>query len=118
MSAESPTALLLRAADRLDELVGAATKGPWADQDPNSRWGDAYDHLLVGGGKLLGHLVNEHNGPFNATYIAAVDPRVGADFAAMLRAAAGVARGMPEMDGIGIVSYAMVAARKILGEEG
>jgi hypothetical protein len=85
---ESPAALLLRAAAHLDELAANATKGPWADHDPNSRWGANYDHLLVGGGKIIGTLNTEHNGPLNAAYIAAVDPLAGRDFAAMLRAAA------------------------------
>lgn len=126
---ESPSALLLRAADVLDELADAATEGPWSNDDPNARWGDDYAYRLVGGGKILATFSSEHNGPFNAAYIAAMHPGTGRDFAAMLRAAAEDAAACdrqnarrPDVDGKTRVMYhpmtvaAISAARNVLKE--
>jgi len=81
---ESTTAARLReAAGVVRATAATATKGPWFAEDPNVRWGDEYDHRLVGGGKTLGSLSTEHNGPLNLEWIALMHPGHGALLAAM-----------------------------------
>lgn len=140
--AESPSALLLRAADRLDELAGAATPGPW-----EARHSAANGHRVIGGSHPLAGQATDNrtvhrdggypadwptgvvNSAGDADYIAAVDPPTGSAFAAMLRAAAEDAAACdrqnarhPDNDGKTRVLYAPVtaaaisAARHVLGE--
>ena len=73
----SPADELRAAADTLRSLTTDATEGPWAHEDPNTRWGDDHDHQLIGGGKILATFNNNHNGPLNALYTAAMSPNVG-----------------------------------------
>ncbi|WNI19212.1 hypothetical protein [Actinacidiphila sp. ITFR-21] len=126
--AETPSALLLRAATRLDEVAGAATPGPWRAHDTHlGQYGHAAT-ILSGEGNdtdlrawlpsmSQGYWDETRNVWADAAYMAAVDPLVGADFAGMLRAAAAMAQGLPEAEGIEVVAAAMVAARRILGVE-
>lgn len=115
---EAPSALLQRAADRLDEAAGAATKEicPGYVQS-------AVRHVARNCDIHCGH--DEHyNGPdeqiwdpYNdAPWINLMNPESGHAFADVLRAAAAMADGLPEADEIGVVHTALVAARKILGD--
>jgi hypothetical protein len=111
---ESPSALLRRAADRLDELAGAATKGPWADEASipyGHRVGSADETDRVAWTGEHG----ESGSEADARYIAAMHPPAGAAFAAMLRAAAIMAKGLPEAEDVDVIRHAMDAARNILG---
>jgi hypothetical protein len=125
---ESPSALLLRAADRLDELAGAATPGPWAASASipyGHRVGSADESDWVAWTGEHG----ETGSQADAAYIAAVDPPTGAGFASVLRAAAEDAAACdrqnarhPDIDGTTRVMYhpmtvaAIGAARNVLGE--
>lgn len=120
---ETAPALLLRAADRLDELAVAATPGPW-------KCGGIGDFgWSVRMGPTAVETEDSRQGKADAAYIAAVDPLAGRAFASILRAAANDAEACdrqnardPFNDGKTRVMYhpmtgaAMVAARKILGE--
>lgn len=75
---------LRTAATALRSLTADATGGPWTADDPNTRWGDDHDHRIIGGGKILATYSNEHNGPLNAMYAAAMGPNVGAAIAQLL----------------------------------
>lgn len=126
---ESPSALLLRAADQLDGLAGAATKGPWAALHwadgthrvfggPSPMPGQATDNRTVclDGGYPAGWPADVVNPAVDMDYIAAVDPLAGRDFAAMLRAAAAMADEPWADEEVAVIRTAMDAARKILGE--
>ncbi|MFE7233871.1 hypothetical protein ACFVAF_25040 [Streptomyces sp. NPDC057596] len=80
----TPADELRAAAAKLRSLTTDATEGPWHGEDPNTRWGDAYDHQLVGGGKILATFNSDYNGPLNADYVAAMHPGVGVVLAQLL----------------------------------
>lgn len=84
----TPADELRIAAAKLRSLVEDATEGPWHSEDPNRQWGDDRDHRLVGGGKILATFGNDHNGPLNAMYAAAMHPGVGELLAKWLDSAA------------------------------
>jgi hypothetical protein len=80
----SPSEELRTAATALRSLAADATDGPWVSEDPSTRWGDDYDHRLVGAGKILAVFNSDHNGPLNAAYAAAMHPGVGKALALLL----------------------------------
>ena len=84
----TPADELRAAAEKLRSLTADATEGPWHSEDLNTRWGDDHDHHIVGGGKILATFSNDHNGPLNADYAAAMHPGVGAALADWLDLAA------------------------------
>lgn len=126
---ESPSALLRRAADRLDEHAGAATKGPWFAHDTHLGGWSGHTATVMSGEypatELRAWLPTMSSEPWDETrnvwadaaYIAAVDPLVGQAVAVILRAAASTADGLHRPDGVDVIAAAMVAARRILGKE-
>jgi hypothetical protein len=125
---ESPSALLRRAADRLDELALAAAAGPWS-ADASIPYGH---RVGTSGESDWVAWTGEHGedrSADDARYIAAMHPPTGRAVAAMLRAAADDAEECdrqnarhPRRDGKTRVMYhpmtvaAIGAARNVLGE--
>ncbi|MES9522426.1 hypothetical protein [Streptomyces capoamus] len=103
----TPAEEIKQAADKLKALTGDATEGPWHSENPNTRWGDDHDHDIIGGGKILATFSNDHNGPLNADYAAAMHPGVGALLAKWLESAEEDARQ------IGPDPHALAVARAI-----
>lgn len=111
---ETTPALLRRAADRLDDLAGAATPGPW------KRGGIGDFGWSVHMGPTAVETEDSQQGNADAAYIAAADPGVGATLVLWLRTEAASTAG-DEDHGACLAETcttvaAMVAARKILGE--
>lgn len=115
---ESPSALLLRAADRLDELLAAMgdNRGPWYIANEASH---PYPQSIRNIGVpyvVADTFTDPSHTPNTARYICAMHPGAGRAVVAMLRAAAAMAEGMPEATDVAVIRTAMDAARKILGE--
>jgi len=127
---ESPSALLHRAADRLEELAGAVVADdatrldlPWhIERCANEEAGDCpciiaqAENGEGGAPPTAMFYVADAETPELAAYIAVVDPPTGHAFAAMLRAAAVMAKGLPEAEDVAVVRAGMDAAHSILGE--
>jgi hypothetical protein len=115
---ESPSALLLRAADRLDGLLAAMgdNRGPWYIANEASH---PYPQSIRNIGVpyvVADTFTDPSHTPDTARYICAMHPGTGRDFAAMLRAAAAMAEGMPEAADVSVIRTALSAARNVLKE--
>lgn len=118
---ESPTALLRRAADRLDELLSAFPRGPVRLDYQRRRGTEVLAQLdLYGpprkGSNVVTHKVFAPARRPEAEYAVATQPDVMRDMVGMLRSAATMAEGMANAERWHIVRHALNAARKILGE--
>ena len=110
----TPADEIRTAAAKLRSLIEDATEGPWASEDPSQRWGDDYDRQLVGGGKILATFNNDHNGPLNTDYAAAMHPGVGTALAAWLDSVAHRVRQDSQGEWIGAdLHHALAVARAI-----
>jgi hypothetical protein len=120
-SPESPSALLERAAKRVEELACAATAGPWEARD---RWVEPNVAALTGASMAYGEVEYEFLTPGNAAWIATLNPSVATPLVAWLRDSAAscqehdediVANGRPG-DYCPNENQALDFARIILGE--
>jgi hypothetical protein len=118
---ETPSALLRRAADRLDELLTPMPYGP-RRLERRLRKGtqvlaqlDLYGPPLAGG-NLETHRSYHPSRRAQAEYELAAQPDTMRDVAGMLRSVATMADGLPETNRVLLVRHALNAARRILGE--
>jgi hypothetical protein len=97
MPEPTPAEELRTAAATLREHATDATKGPWWSEDTSpAQWGDNPDAKVACADGTLAVLCPEWNGPFNAAWIALMDPTVGIALADWLDA---VAAEMTAVDG-------------------
>lgn len=114
----TPAEEIETAAQKLRALATDATEGPWMAENPNAQWGDDYDNQLVGGGKILAVFDNDHNGPLNTDYAAAMHPGVGAALAGWLETTATSLTASTHPDWQDCVAAdALAVARAILGTQ-
>ena len=114
----TPAQELTAAAGKLRTLATDATPGPWAASHPEERWEVYRDSQIVGGGKPLAAVNSEYNGAFNADWIAAMHPGVGAALAQLLDRWAWLGRADPDLLNRVGGPEALAVARLINGTAG
>lgn len=115
---ESPSALLLRAADHLDELLAAMgdNRGPWYIANEASRPHPQSIRNIGVPYVVADTFTDPAHTPDTARYICAMHPGTGRGLASILRAAAVMADEPWADEEVAVIRTAMDAARKILGE--
>lgn len=111
---ESPSLLLQRAAERLEELAAKATPGPWRDE----AMGSDGSVVLAGGYTISTARRPARCGEFaDATWIATMNPLAAAPLVALLRDAARRMEGSPHLSPSGSTYQrsALELAKAVLG---
>lgn len=118
---EPPSALLRRAAERLDDLLSALPSGPVRLEYHYRRGTTVLAQVDLHGPAGSGSNVPQHkvyapSRVAQAEFALATQPDTVRDFMEMLRSAATMADGTAGVGSVHIVRHAVNAARKILGE--